>query len=155
MALTRPQYDLQFARLRKAIDALLAGGSRLHAVARGYYLVHLTASYLASSFGVVVVHKRDGRDDERDKFSHQATVSLVETLYDGMPRGNIQPGSARGIAAAKLTLREAARRVQLLQRDRVDADYGPTNIEEPYSETEAAERLNWARSVVEDLRSLL
>jgi len=42
-----------------------------------------------------------------------------------------------------------------LQRDRKDADYGPTDVLEPYSEQEADQRLNWASMLVEDLRKLL
>jgi hypothetical protein len=155
MALTRAQYDIQYMRLEKAISDLKTGGSLLHAVARGYYLIHLTASYLAAKFGVVVTHASRGRERESEKFSHQATVLLVETLYKGERHGNVSPGSAPGIANATLKTRDAARHVQLLQRDREDADYGPTSVAEPYTLAEADERLNWAKTVADDLRRLL
>lgn len=155
MALTRAEYDIQYARLEKAVADLTAGGSRLQAIARAYYKIYVTASYLASKFGVVVVHNRGGRQDEKDEFTHTATVMLVQTLYDGMPHGNVQPDKAPGIGAPRLQVGEAARYVQQLQRDRVDADYGPTRVAEPYTKDQADERLKWAGDVVEALRSLL
>jgi len=45
--------------------------------------------------------------------------------------------------------------VDILQRDRKDADYGPTDALEPYTEEQADERLKWANLLVEDLMTIL
>ena len=46
-------------------------------------------------------------------------------------------------------------KADLLQRDRKDADYGPTKVPEPFSAEEADERIRWANMLVEDLRTIL
>jgi hypothetical protein len=62
MALTREEYDRQVERQRKAIADLRGGGSLLHAIARAYYLVYVTASFVATHHGVEVTHSRGGKE---------------------------------------------------------------------------------------------
>jgi hypothetical protein len=156
MALTREQYDRQRARLEKAVADLRSGGSLLHAIARAYYLVYVTASYAATNHGVVVTHTRVGQQGvERDDFTHNAMADVVQALYSGNKAGRVSPGGTPGIGNGRFTEREAAKRVDLLQRDRKAADYGPTNVSEPYTLAEADERLQWANCLVEDLERLL
>lgn len=64
---------------------------------------------------------------------------------------------ARNLAVGswRLSDRQAIRYVDILQRDRKDADYGPTDALEPYTEEQADERLKWANLLVEDLMTIL
>ena len=156
MALTPEQYERQRTRQEKAVADLRKGGSFLHAIARAYYLVYVTASYAASRHGVVVTHSRGGQESlEKDDFSHNSLPDVVQALYSGNKHGRVSPGSTPGVGDGCFTDRDAAKKSDLLQRDRKDADYGPTMVAEPYSGTEADERLEWAKMLVEDLRKLL
>jgi hypothetical protein len=156
VALNRDEYERQIERQERAVVDLRAGGSLLHAVARAYYLVYVTASYVATVHGVTATHVRQGKVvTEADDFSHNTIPDVVEALYSGNKRGRVSPGSTPGIGAGNFTDREAAKKADLLQRDRKDADYGPTLVPEPYSPNQADERIRWAHMLVGDLRKLL
>lgn len=156
MALTLEQYKRQRTRLERAVADLRSGSSLLQAVARAYYLVYATASYAATVHGLTVSHSRYGQEGvERDDFTHNAMPDVVQALYSGNKHGRVSPGGTPGIAGGHFNEREAAKRVDLLQRDRKDADYGPTNVDEPYSPDEADERIAWANKLLEDLGRLL
>jgi hypothetical protein len=97
---------------------------------------------------------RQGQEVEIDEFTHNALSDVVSALYSGSKRGRVSPGTTPGIVG-QLTDREASRYADLLQRDRKDADYGPTEVVEPYTAEQADERLKWANMLVEDLRKIL
>jgi hypothetical protein len=84
LGLTFEQYGLQVKRQEKAVTDLRAGGSLLHAIARAYYLVYVTASYAATVHGLTANHVRQGKEVvERDDFSHNSIPDVVEALYSG------------------------------------------------------------------------
>ncbi len=155
MALTFEEYHRQRIRLEKAVSELRAGGSFLQAIARAYYIVHTTAAYAAAKYGVTILHIRQGREIESDAFTHNAIPDVVKALYTGNKIGSVSPGSTPGIGSGNLSAADAGQYVSRLQRDRKDADYGPTRLLEPYSEGRAVERLDWANMVVQDLDALL
>jgi hypothetical protein len=145
-----------------AADSVRKGGSRtsrrgsfLRAIARAYYIVYATAAYAAAKYGVTILHTRQGREIESDEFTHNAIADVVKALYTGNKVGNITPGSTPEIGSGNLSARDAAEYVSRLQRDRKDADYGPTKMLEPYSESRAIERLGWANMVAQDLEALI
>ena len=153
--LTSDEYDRQRRRLEKAIVELRSAGSLLQAIARAYYVVHATATYAAARYGVTVTHRRHGQEIESDEFTHNAIPDVVRVLYTGNKSGRVTAGSTPGIGSGHLGHGQAMRYADWLQRDRKDADYGPTDVLEPYTEQEADQRLNWASMLVEDLRKLL
>ena len=115
MALSREEYDRQIERQRRAISVLRDGGSLLHAVARAYYLVYVTASFVATHHGVEVTHSRSGREVvDRDDFTHNALPNVVEALYSGNEHGRVSPGSTPGIGNGHFTDRDAAKKTDLL-----------------------------------------
>jgi hypothetical protein len=61
---------------------------------------------------------------------------LVHALYSGQRYNKVIPGTGTGITSANWAPAEAARKTDLLQRDRKDADYGPTAVAEPYTEAQ-------------------
>jgi len=152
--LSRDEYDRQRQRLKKAILDLRRGGSLLHAIARAYYIVYLTASYAAHKFGVTAPYFRKLQGSRSNQFTHTSIAAVIHVLYTGNRSGGISPGSAPGIVGL-LSHGEASRYAERLQRDRLDADYGPTQALEPYDELQADERLEWANMIVEDLRRIL
>lgn len=155
MALSEEQYRVQRARQEKAVVDLRVGGSLLHAVARAYYLVYITASYVGSRHGLEVTHSRGTETIDRDDFTHNAIPDVIQALYSGQKRGKVSPGNSPGIGSGHFTDRDAGKKADLLQRDRKDADYGPTKVLEPYSESEADERIDWANWLIKDLETLL
>lgn len=157
MVKTREEYDRQFERLAKAIAALKSDGCYLHAIARAYYQVHLTASYAAYKRGARIERsdRHSGTTLYQSDYSHNEMPDLVHALYEGQRHGRVIPGSGSGITKTKMAPSEAARRADQLQRDRKDADYGPTLVAEPYTAPQADERLEWANLLVEDLRRLI
>lgn len=152
--LTRAEYDRQFARIERAVTDLRAGGSRLHAVARAYYLVHVTATFAGHYYGLAVHVRRDGQPTEIAEFSHNMMPDVVAALYRGSRSGAVLPGSTPGIAGV-LTDAQAIRYTDMLQTDRKAADYGPTDAAEPYDDDQTDERLKWAKTLSEDLRKIL
>ena len=153
-ALTLEEYQRQRARLEKAVSELRAGGSFLQAIARAYYIVHATVAYAAAKHGITIVHTRQGHEVEEDVFTHNSIPDVLKALYTGNKSGRVRPGSTPGIGSGKLSARTAERFVDMLQRDRKYADYGPTRVLEPYSESVAGERLDWAHLIVQDLGAL-
>jgi hypothetical protein len=155
LPLTFEQYDRQRRRLEKAVVELRSAGSLLQAIARAYYVVHATATYAAAKYGVTVAHWRHGEEIESDDFTHNAIPDVVRVLYSGNKSGRVSPGSTPGIGSGRVGDAQAVRYAESLQRDRKDADYGPTEALEPYTEEQADQRLSWANILVEDLRKLL
>lgn len=155
LRLTFEQYERQRQRLEKAVVELRSSGSLLQAIARAYYVVHATATYVAAKYGVTVAHRRHGEEVESDDFTHNAIPDVVRVLYSGNKSGKVSPGSTPGIGSGRISDAQAVRYAESLQRDRKDADYGPTEALEPYSEEQADQRLIWANILVEDLRKLL
>jgi hypothetical protein len=153
--LTVEQYQRQYRRLEKAVRDLRSAGSLLQAIARAYYIVHATATYAAARYGVTVTHFRQGREAESGDFTHNSIPDVVRALYSGNKSGRASPGSTPGIGSGHVGDIQAMRYTELLQRDRKDADYGPTDVLEPYTRRQADERLTWANMLVEDLRKLL
>ena len=152
--LTRAEYDRQFERIERAITDLRVGGSRLHAIARAYYLVHLTATFVGHHYGLVVRVRRDGQTTEIAEFSHNVVPDVVAALYRGSRSGAVLPGSTPGIVGV-LTDSQAVRYADMLQTDRKAADYGPTDAAEPYDDAQTDERLDWAKNLAADLRKIL
>lgn len=142
-------------RLERASRALRERGCFLQSIARRYYVIHATATYLAAKFGVVPARNREGERVEDERFSHNELPDVVGVLYTGLRRGGIDPGTHAGIVGAALHKREAERYVDALQRDRKHADYGRIRDVEPYRAAEADRRLRWADDVISDLRLLL
>jgi hypothetical protein len=155
LPLTFEQYERQRRRLEKAVGELRSAGSLLHAIARAYYVVHATATYAAAKYGVTIAHRRHGEEIESDDFTHNAIPDVVRVLYSGNKSGRVSPGSTPGIGSGRVGDAQAVRYAESLQRDRKDADYGPTEALEPYTEEQADQRLTWANILVEDLRKLL
>jgi hypothetical protein len=155
LPLTFEQYERQRQRLEKAVVELRSAGSLLHAIARAYYVVHATATYAAAKYGVTISHRRHGEEIESDDFTHNAIPDVVRVLYSGNKSGRVSPGSTPGIGFGRVGDAQAVRYAESLQRDRKDADYGPTEALEPYTEEQADQRLIWANILVEDLRKLL
>ena len=116
---------------------------------------NVSTAYVAAKYGVTIFHTRQGHEIEEEVFTHNSIPDVVKALYTGNKSGRVQPGSTPGIGSGNLSAAAAERYVDLLQRDRKDADYGPTKLLEPYSESRAVERLNWAYLVVQDLGALL
>jgi hypothetical protein len=153
--LTTDEYERQKRRVEAAITLLRSGGSRFQAIGRAYFLVHLMASYAAAKHGVTVKHEKHGRKVELDHFTHNVMPDVVKALYSGNASGRVTPGSTPGIGAGNLTERQAMRYAELLQRDRKDVDYGPTDELEPYTEHQTDERLRWAAMIADDLRKIV
>ena len=155
MVTTRDDYDRQFERLQIAIDALLKAGCYLHAIARAYSQVHLTAEYAAFLSDMTIERRRQGESQYQSDYSHNEMADVIRSLYDGQRHGKVVPGTGSGITSSTYTPIEAAKKMDQLQRDRKDADYGPTAVLEPYTADQAGERLKWAKTLVEDLRRLI
>ena len=149
LPLTLEQYERQRQRLEKAVVDLRSAGSLLQAIARAYYVVHATATYAAAKYNVTVAHRRHGEEVESDDFTHNAIPDVVRVLYSGNKSGKVSPGSTPGIGSGRIGDAQAVRYAESLQRDRKDADYGPTEALEPYSEEQADQRLRWAKILVE------
>jgi hypothetical protein len=154
--MTRKQFDIQHDRLERAINVLRDNGCYMQAVARAYYIVHSIAVFAADEYQVEVIHRRQGESFFEGKFSHNETVDLVKALYSGQNSGNVKAGNATGvITSPKMSPADAARRTNALQKVRKLADYGPTNVLEPFSEVQVDEYLAWANDLTEDIRKLL
>jgi hypothetical protein len=151
--LSQDEYERQKQRMESAVRILRDAGARLQAIGRAYFLVHLVASYAAAKHGVTVRGPKPGR--KVGHFTHNAIPDVVKVLYTGNGSARVLPGSTPGIGTGNLTEREAARYVDLLQRDRKDVDYGPTDDLEPYTAAQTDERLRWAALLVDDLRTIV
>lgn len=153
--MTRDQLDVQEARLQSAIRVLRNNGCYLQAIARAYYTVYCIAAFAGELFEMRVANRHPGQTFYEGHFSHNETVDLVKALYDGQNSGNIEAGNAPGVTDPRLSPSEAAKRTNSLQKARKLADYGPTDVAEPFSRTEADEYLAWADDIARDLRRLL
>jgi hypothetical protein len=92
---------------------------------------------------------------QSNQFSHDAMPDVIRALYTGNRSGGVGPGSHPGIVGARLHAREAFRYTYWLYRDRLRADYGPTESAEPYGADETDERLRWANLLISDVRKLV
>jgi hypothetical protein len=153
--MTRGQFDIQNERLSGAVRVLRNNRCYLQAIARAYYIVYCTAVFVAEAFDVRVAHPHMGASLYEGTFSHNEAVDLVKALYDGQNSGNVEAGNAPGITGARLTPPDAAKKTNALQKARKLADYGPTNVVEPFSRSETDEYLAWADDISRDLRRLL
>lgn len=153
---TRQELDTLRARLVQARDTLRAGGRLIQSVARGYYVVYVTASYAAGRHGVQVTHTRRGKRVTDQDFSHSEFVDVLWALYTCGKRGNVtEPGDSPGIASAHYSDRNLYRAANEIFHVRLEADYGPSISEEPYPEAEVDKLLMTAKNLTEDLERLL
>ena len=152
---TQTEFDVLRARLARGRDTLRNGGALLQSVARAYYLVYVTASFLAGKYGVTAIRKSVNASNEQ-QFSHSELPALVYALYSGNKRETVQNvGSTPGIVSGTFDENLAYRKADALMRARVIADYGPTETVEPYGVALADSLLNIAQHLVEDLETLL
>jgi hypothetical protein len=156
VAQTTEQFTALCERLERAANALRDNGCFLQAVARRYYLVYTVATRAAAHCGITVTQRAQaGAVVQSSQFSHRAISDVVKALYTGRRSGNVGPGNHSGIIGARLGDREAARYADWLHRDRILADYGPTDTTEFFDAGQADERFQWANSIVHDLRALI
>jgi hypothetical protein len=153
--MTREQFDVLQDRLQSAVRVLRNNGCYLQAIARAYYGVYSTASFVAEHYEVRAIRRHQGESFYEGTFSHNEAVDLVKVLYDGQNSGDVEAGNAPGITGARLSPAEAAKKTNALQKARKLADYGPTDVAEPFSRTETDEYLAWADDISRDLRRLL
>jgi|SRR5947209_1337272 len=153
---TRAEFDALRKRLEDARDTLRAGDSMLQSVARAYYVAYVVASFAAGRQGVKVSHWRERQLVTEQNFSHTEFVDVVWALYYGTKRGHVsEPGKSPGIPSSNYSEHEAYRAANTLFQTRVEADYGPTDVAEPYTTAEIDELLKVAKNLVEDLECLL
>lgn len=89
-------------------------------------------------------------------FSHAELPALVYALYTGLKKDSISdPGSSPGIGAGNFDERLARRHADTLVQIRFEADYGPSVAEEPYGEGQTDTWLTIAKSLTQDLESVL
>ncbi|HEY1428751.1 MAG TPA: hypothetical protein VGF18_04215 [Candidatus Tumulicola sp.] len=153
--MTRRQFDVQTERLTQAVKALRDSRCYLQAIARAYYVVYCTATYVGAELGLRVAHHHQGKSLYQGTFTHNEAVDLVMALYEGQNSGNIEAGNATGVTGARLSPSDAAKQTNALQKARKLADYGPTNVVEPFSAAQADEYLTWSDDISHDLRTLL
>lgn len=140
-------------RLERASDLLRANGSLLQAIARRYYLMFTYALQAAEAHKVTF--RRGAEADEDRRLTHQALPNIVRALYTSQNSGPVVGGGPGVVRAGRLTDNVAYRYADQLQKDRKYADYGYGTVPEPYSVTTADERLSWANTLIEDLKTLL
>jgi hypothetical protein len=153
---SRQEFEALRERLEFARETLHCGGAFLQAVARAYYVVFALASFLAGKYGVRATHVR-GRNQVTDQdFSHSELPSLVYALYCGNKKENVKdPGSSPGIGSGNYNERAAYRSADMLMETRLEADYGPSSVPEPYGKEQADRWLTIAKNLTMDLETLL
>ena len=153
---SRAEFDALRQRLEKARDALRHNQQFLQSGARAYYVVYAVASFAAGRHGVRATHIRGGRRVTDQDFSHNEIADVVYALYTGGRRGNIsEPGGSPGIGSGNFTYQQAYRNADILHQMRLEADYGPTRVPEPYAVAQVDEWLVMANDLTQDLESLL
>ncbi len=144
------------ARLEGARDTLRRDGRLLQSIARAYYVVYAVASFAAGKHGVKATHVRDRELVVDQAFSHTELPAVVYTLYTGLKKETIsEPGDSPGIGAGNYDEREAYRQAGRLVQLRLEADYGPSDVAEPYDTRQADSWLLVARNLTQDLESSL
>ena len=149
----REEFSSLTERLEKASVILRNGGALLQSIARRYYLVYTYAVQAAEKYDVSL--RRGVEPDHDRRMSHQALPDLVLALYTAKNSGAVLGGGPGITRIGRLPDGLAYRYANLLQKDRKAADYGYVAVPEPYDVSAADERLGWANSLLEDLRSLL
>jgi hypothetical protein len=150
------EFDALRERLAKARDALRQDQQLLQSGARAYYVVYAVASFAAGRHGVKATHVRGGQRVTDQDFSHNEIPDVVHALYTGGKRGNIsEPGSSPGIGSGNYIDYEAYRNTIALYQVRLEADYGPTPVPEPYPATQVDGWMTMANLLTQDLESLL
>jgi len=135
---SRAEFDVLRRRLEIARDTLRRNGSLLQAAAQAYHVVYALASFAGGKHGVKATHMRGGERVADQDFSHTELPALVYALYTGLKKETItDPGSSPGIASGNYTEREAYRQAVVLVQVRMEADYGPSAVLEPYDVTKA------------------
>ena len=130
---TRAEFDVLRQRLETARDTLRRNGSLLQSVARAYYVVYTLASFAGGKHGVKATHMRAGERVADQDFSNTELPSLVYALYTGLKKETVtDPGSSPGIGSGNYTERDAYRQANILVQIRMEADYGPSAVLEPY-----------------------
>lgn len=149
------QYGALRGRLILARDSLDAVGQRLQAIARAYYAVYALACHLAGKFGVLATHARAGERVTDCDFSHVEIPDVVYALYTGNKRGNVtDPGSSPGIGSGIYSDQEAYRNLNTLMQIRIEADYGPSVVHEPYDAAQTGRWLEMSKGLMRDLETL-
>ena len=149
------QYRALRGRLILARNSLDAVGQRLQAVARAYYVVYALACHLAGKFGVQATHVRAGERVTDSDFSHAEIPDVVYALYTGNKRGNVtDAGSSPGIGSGTYSDQEAYRNLDTLMQIRIEADYGPSIVREPYDAAQTGRWIEMSKSLVRDLETL-
>jgi hypothetical protein len=150
------EFDALRQRLEKARDALRRDQQLLQCGARAYYLVYAVASFAAGRHGVKATHIRGGKHVTDQDFSHYEIADVVHALYTGGKRGNVtEPGSSPGIGSGNYTDHQAYRNVIALYQVRLEADYGPSSVPEPYPASQVDGWMTMANNLRQDLESLL
>ena len=153
---TRAEFDALRSRLENARDVLRSGNSLLQSIARAYYTVFVMASFGAGRHHVKATHWRERGHVTNQDFSHSELPAIVYALYCGGKRGNItDPGGSPGIGTGNYTEQEAYRKASELSQVRIEADYGPSPVPEPYTVAQADMLLATAKKLTEDLERLL
>ena len=153
---TRAEFDALRTRLESGRDTLRNGGALLQSVARGYYVVFALASFLAGKYAVQATHGRAGNRVTDQDFSPTELPPLVYALYSGNKKEAIQDvGSTPGIGSGTYDERVAYRNADTLMQMRVEADYGPSSLAEPYDSVQTDVWLDLAKNIVQDLETLL
>lgn len=153
---SRMEFDALRRRLEKARDALRREGQFLQSGARAYYVVYTVASFAAGRHGVCATHTRNGERVTNQDFSHNELPDVIHALYTGGKRGNItEPGSSPGIGSGHYTHQQAYRNADVLYHMRLEADYGPTPVIEPYTAAQADAWFTIANHLTNDLETLL
>ncbi len=150
------EFDALRRRLEKARDALWRDGQFLQCSARAYYVVYAVASFAAGRHGVKATHVRGGKHVTDQDFSHFEIANVIHALYTGGKRGTItEPGSSPGIGAGNYTEYQAYRSIIALYQVRIEADYGPSTVPEPYPASQVDGWMTMANNLTQDLESLL
>lgn len=101
-------------------------------------------------------HTRNGERVTNQDFSHNELPDVIHALYTGGKRGNItEPGSSPGIGSGRYTHQQAYRNADVLYHMRLEADYGPTPVIEPYTAVQADAWFTSANHLTNDLETLL
>jgi hypothetical protein len=153
---TRKEFEVLCHRLQAAREALRRDDCLLQSVARAYYAAYVVASFAAGKHGVRATHIRGGKLSTDQEFSHAELPALVYALYTGLKRETISdPGSSPGIGAGNYDEREAYRHAANLVQIRLEADYGPSAVPEPYDARQTDAWLTVAKNLTRDLESVL
>jgi hypothetical protein len=146
-------FNALVTRLDRASTVLKDQGCLMQSLARRYYLVFTHVVQAAEKHGVVF--REGSKENPERRTTHDSLWNFVRALYTGQNSGPVL-GGGPGIAhAGALSDRDATSYTNVLQKDRKYADYGYTDLVEPYDRKTFDEHMGWADKLVEDLRTLL